>query len=110
MHAEGWNVNSQVISEGIIVIIFGIVIVTPIGDLLLWSPYGGEGSIKVLTSVGCIAVGLVIVLWGVIARPKKKYPIKVCGNCFYFQKPECAREEKLPNTMPCESFLQKEDV
>ena len=99
--------NSDIVMYGVVAVLVGLFTLSPFGDLLV-SPTLGGGSTKVLGGVGFIAIGVVVVLLGVIAKPKPKYQPKVCGNCLYFKTPECIREEKLPNAMPCENFLRKQ--
>lgn len=35
---------------------------------------------------------------------KRTFKGKVCGDCHFFGKEHCVREEKLYNAMPCEDF------
>ena len=34
----------------------------------------------------------------------RQFQGKVCGNCFFFGKEECKKQEKIFNAMPCEDF------
>jgi len=55
-------------------------------------------------------IGFFMLLIGLMMKPNgSKVPTrmfygKVCGNCWWFGKPECKRNEKLFNAMPCEDF------
>jgi hypothetical protein len=56
-------------------------------------------------------VGFFMLLIGFMIHPNGSTPStqrafqgKVCGNCHFFGKEECKRQEKLFNAMPCEDF------
>ena len=56
-------------------------------------------------------VGFFIFLGALMIKPEDFIPStqrtfqgKVCGNCYWFGKVECKRNEKLFNAMPCEDY------
>ncbi len=56
-------------------------------------------------------VGFVMLLIGLLMHPNGSKPStqrtfqgKVCGDCYFFGKEECSRQEKMFNAMPCEDF------
>jgi hypothetical protein len=56
--------------------------------------------------------GFFLFLGGLVAHPDGSQPAtatrqfqgKVCGNCFFFGKEQCKKQEKIFNAMPCEDF------
>lgn len=56
-------------------------------------------------------IGFFMLLIGLMIHPNGSKPStqrtfqgKVCGNCYFFGKEECKRQEKLFNAMPCEDY------
>jgi len=55
-------------------------------------------------------IGFLILLIGLMMHPNHSAPHrrtfqgKVCGDCHFFGKEDCPRNEKIYNAMPCEDF------
>lgn len=56
-------------------------------------------------------IGFFMLLIGLMIHPNGSKPSiqrtfqgKVCGNCYFFGKEDCKRQEKLFNAMPCEDY------
>jgi hypothetical protein len=60
----------------------------------------------VLDGIGffLLLIGLMIKPNGSAVSTTRAFYGKVCGNCHWFGKPECKRNEKIFNAMPCDDF------
>lgn len=104
---RGLGLNSETVAAGAFVVILGLMgIFFP----ELFAGYGVSPKIQAAVSLGFVTGGIFSIIYGLIAKPKKKKQLKICGNCANFQSQACLQGQNQFNAMPCEEFVQKQVV
>lgn len=94
------------IGLGFVIIVIGTYIALPMPNEPPYAyglSYGYGLSIDV---IGCLIlfISLMMHFSGSAPPTHRTFKGKVCGDCYFFGREDCKRQEKLFNAMPCEEY------